>query len=107
MRKVLCALIALSFAVPVSAGGTHSVRGYTRSDGTYVAPHMQTNPDSPRTNNWSYEGNVNPYNGRVGTANPYPLYNPPRTPSYTPYQPRSYTPPCYYNCSKSSSDDDN
>lgn len=49
----------------------HEVRGYTRSDGTYVAPHMQTNADSTKLDNYSTRGNTNPYTGREGTVNPY------------------------------------
>jgi hypothetical protein len=47
-------------------------QGYTRSDGTYVAPHYQTAPDNTRLNNYSTQGNVNPYTGQAGTVNPYP-----------------------------------
>jgi len=47
--------------------GSHSVSGYTRSNGTYVAPHHATNPDSTTSNNWSHQGNVNPYTGQAGT----------------------------------------
>lgn len=47
--------------------GSHSVSGYTRQDGTYVAPHMQTNPNSTRNDNWSTRGNINPYTGQYGT----------------------------------------
>ena len=41
----------------------HIVRGYTRSNGTFVAPHVETNPDHDRTNNLSSPGNVNRYTG--------------------------------------------
>ena len=50
---------------------SHSVRGYYRKDGTYVAPHMQTNPNSTRLDNWSTRGNVNPHTGVEGTKDPY------------------------------------
>ena len=53
-----------------SSGGSHSVKGYTKKDGTYVAPHMQTNPNSTKTDNWSTKGNVNPYTGKPGTKSP-------------------------------------
>lgn len=70
MRMILT-LVALSVAAPASAQGYHAVQGYTRSDGTYVAPHMQTNPDGNIYNNWSTQGNVNPFTGQAGTVNPY------------------------------------
>lgn len=44
----------------------HVVQGYTRSDGTRVAPHIATNPDQDRTNNLSSRGNTNPYTGTRG-----------------------------------------
>lgn len=50
-----------------SSSGSHSVSGYTKKDGTYVAPSHATNPDSSKANNWSQKGNVNPYTGKEGT----------------------------------------
>jgi len=57
-------------------GGSHSghpsyVHGYTRSNGTYVAPHMRSAPDGNAHNNWSTRGNINPYTGEPGTRSPY------------------------------------
>src|SRR5438094_838732 len=43
------------------------VRGYTKKDGTYVAPHNRSAPDGSKANNWSTKGNLNPYTGAVGT----------------------------------------
>jgi endonuclease YncB( thermonuclease family) len=44
-----------------------NVRGYFRKDGTYVAAHKRTVPDANFDNNWSSQGNVNPYTGEVGS----------------------------------------
>lgn len=44
-----------------------SVKGYYRKDGTYVKPHMRSDPDRSVNNNWSTQGNVNPYTGEAGT----------------------------------------
>jgi hypothetical protein len=49
---------------------SHGVSGYTTSNGTYVAPHQQTNPNNTQRDNYSATGNVNPYTGAVGTRNP-------------------------------------
>lgn len=49
-----------------------SVRGYTRKDGTYVAPHYRSDPDGSIYNNYSYPGNYNPNTGSItpgGTSN--------------------------------------
>lgn len=43
------------------------VSGYTRKNGTYVAPHTRSSPNSSIYDNYSYKGNINPYNGTVGT----------------------------------------
>ena len=59
----------------------HYVNGYTKENGTYVAPHMQTNPDTTKLNNYSTQGNTNPYTGKPGTVNPY------STPAPKPYNP--------------------
>jgi len=52
---------------------SNSVGGYTKRDGTYVAPHQRSMPDSSLNNNWSTKGNTNPYTGMSGTkrGNPY------------------------------------
>lgn len=49
------------------SGSAVPVKGYYRSDGTYVAPHMRSAPDGDPSNNWSTRGNVNPYTGEEGT----------------------------------------
>ena len=53
------------------------VNGYYRNDGTYVQPHYRSNPDGNILNNWSTQGNVNPYTGKTGTVNPYNSYSQP------------------------------
>src|SRR5947207_571971 len=55
-----------------SGGGVVHVRGYTRKDGTYVAPHDRTAPNDTKLDNWSTKGNVNPETGEPGTKDPYP-----------------------------------
>jgi hypothetical protein len=49
---------------------SHQVDGYTRNNGTYVAPHQQTNPNNTQTDNYGTSGNVNPYTGQTGTHRP-------------------------------------
>lgn len=53
-----------------SRGSTVSVKGYTKSNGTYVAPHNRTAPNRTKGDNWSTKGNVNPYTGKMGTKEP-------------------------------------
>ncbi len=65
--------LALSGVADVTAkskGGTTSVRGYTKKNGTYVAPHKRSSPNPSKNDNWSTKGNRNPYTGKPGTKNP-------------------------------------
>ena len=68
MRFALLGLAALVVASTLSAQ-VH-VRGYTKRDGTYVAPYTRTAPDSTILNNYSTRPNLNPYTGKVGTVDP-------------------------------------
>jgi hypothetical protein len=52
--------------------GAVQVSGYSRGNGTHVAPHVRSSPDSTPFNNWSTKGNVNPYTGKLGSHSPYP-----------------------------------
>jgi hypothetical protein len=54
-----------------------AVQGYSRSNGTYVAPHHRSSPDHDFNNNWSTWPNVNPYTGKTGTH-----HTPPHTSGY-------------------------
>jgi hypothetical protein len=72
MRIALAGFAALLVATTASA--QVYVHGYTTKNGTYVAPHYRSSPDSSVLNNWSTRGNVNPYTGQVGTRNPYNSY---------------------------------
>lgn len=51
-------------------GNTTHVRGYTKKNGTYVAPHRRTKPDKSKSNNWSSKGNTNPDTEKAGTKEP-------------------------------------
>ncbi|GAV24823.1 hypothetical protein ciss_07560 [Carboxydothermus islandicus] len=60
----LAAAILLTTTAPVFAAVR--VRGYFRSNGTYVQPHYRSYSDGYRYNNWSSWGNYNPYTGKKG-----------------------------------------
>jgi hypothetical protein len=61
------AFAAVSLSMSLSAEADTYVRGYFRSNGTYVQPHYRSNPDGNFYNNWSTKPNVNPYTGYTGT----------------------------------------
>lgn len=69
--------------IATSATAQVGVNGHYRSNGTYVAPHHRTNPNSTVNDNWTTRPNVNPYTGRAGTRSPSygstPSYTAPRT----------------------------
>lgn len=44
------------------------VKGYYRSNGTYVEGHYRTAPNQTINDNYSTQGNVNPYTGKEGTV---------------------------------------
>lgn len=90
MRRIVIALIAL--ALPASAlADPVRVRGYIRSDGTYVPPHVRSSPNGSTLDNWSTKPNYNPYTGQQGTQNPAPPVPQWRPYNSVPVQPR--TPP--------------
>lgn len=63
MRKLLLAALLSIAAFSSAFAADVYVRGYTRSDGTYVAPHYRSSPNSTRNDNWSTRGNINPHTG--------------------------------------------
>jgi len=77
---VLLISVFLLLAIGITAIAAVYVHGYTRKDGTYVAPHYRSDPDSSKLNNWSTKGNTNPYTGKEGTKDPYAATP---APSYT------------------------
>lgn len=67
--KIMIAFLALGLSTAAIAD-TY-VNGYTKKNGTYVESHHRTNQDENKFNNYSTQGNVNPYTGQQGTVNPY------------------------------------
>ena len=54
MKKLVCLFVCL---FSLTAFADVYVRPYVRSDGTAVEGHMRTNPNSTKTDNYSYPGN--------------------------------------------------
>jgi hypothetical protein len=84
MKIALSVCLSSLFICSAAFAQVH-VNGYTRKDGTYVAPYERTAPNSTRNDNYSTQGNVNPYTGVAGTK--------PRDESVTPYQQPTYGQP--------------
>ena len=86
--------LVLAVAGQTLAGSPVHVRGYVRTDGTYVAPHYRSAPDGNFQNNWSTKGNVNPYTGAAGTKVTPPAVRSSYRPYYGAHAP-SYSAPAY------------
>jgi hypothetical protein len=73
-KKLLVFVSILLISISLIAQRTNSnhvhVNGYTRSNGTYVAPHYKTAPNSTNRDNFSTSGNTNPYTGQAGWITP-------------------------------------
>ncbi|GEO43624.1 hypothetical protein SAE02_77720 [Skermanella aerolata] len=55
MKKIVLAVMTtvVLAATALPAFANVSVRGYTRKDGTYVAPHIRTSPNGTCADNFS------------------------------------------------------
>lgn len=91
MKKLTVAILLIASCGQAFAD--KFVNGYIRKDGTYVQPHYRSEPNSIKYDNYSSQGNTNPYNGNQG----YQRNEFSSPPSYN----KSYqsTQPCYgYSC---------
>ena len=68
MKKNLLKLsfLGLVLVSTVSLADTY-VNGYYRADGTYVQPYVRSDSNSTNWDNYSTQGNSNPYTGSEGT----------------------------------------
>ncbi len=66
MKLITIIFILCVVSTPVFAD---HVNGYYRSNGTYVHPYERSAPNGTVTDNYSYQGNQNPYTGQVGQNN--------------------------------------
>jgi len=52
-----------------------NVKGYYKSNGTYVEPHHRSDPNDTKNDNWSTRGNINPYTEEEGDKTYYNYNN--------------------------------
>ena len=65
MKKILLVLLIAIFTTSLAFAG--NVKGYYRSNGTYVQPYQRSSPNYTVRDNYSYKGNYNPNTGQQGT----------------------------------------
>ena len=68
---ILGVILFFSFPFCFSINADVWVNSYVRKDGTFVQGHWRSDPDGILENNYSYDGNVNPYTGKVGNVKSY------------------------------------
>lgn len=96
MKRVISFTIAAALLASTAFADQY-VNGYTRRDGTYVQGYTRSDRDSSYNNNYSTQGNQNPYTGEYGSNSR--TYND-RTPEYNT---RTYGNPGYERSNSSSS----
>jgi hypothetical protein len=74
MKKIFLALFMLLGLFSMAFADSY-VNGYTKSDGTQVQGYYRSSPNSTRNDNYSTQGNVNPYTGVAGTQPRDNYYN--------------------------------
>jgi hypothetical protein len=77
MLRALLVAALLVPAVGFAKGKKKSSYGYdvpvdehSKKDGTYVPPHYRTKKNKTEYDNYSAEGNYNPYTGKKGSKKP-------------------------------------
>ena len=59
IKETIATLVILATSIAAfnsSANALVNVKGYFKGNGTYVMPHVRTNPDGNPYNNFSYKG---------------------------------------------------
>ena len=77
-------LMAIMALLAGAAGAQVHVRPHITKDGAFVQGYERTAPNNTKMDNYSNQGNTNPYTGQQGTVNPYapsqqPGYKPPQS----------------------------
>ena len=66
MKRIIILTALLSMTS--FAHADENVRGYYKSNGTYVQPYTRSTPDNSYNNNYDVKGNTNPTTGESGTS---------------------------------------
>lgn len=63
-------LILILLATSVASAKNTKTKGYMKKNGTYVQGHNKKSPNKSKLDNYSTDGNVNPYTGKKGSKKP-------------------------------------
>ncbi|MEW6429574.1 MAG: hypothetical protein AB1568_16255 [Thermodesulfobacteriota bacterium] len=80
-KRIALLTMGLILTSTLTAAADEFVNGYFRKDGTYVQPHFRSEPNQYRYDNYSSQGNTNPYTGQRGYER-NEFSDPPSYPSY-------------------------
>jgi len=97
--KKLAFVILTTLSLTVTAQSTY-VQPHVTKNGTLVQGHYRSESNGTRLDNYSTQGNVNPYTGQAGTVNPYAQQQPSvnQYGSYLRQQQCGYTQSGQYRC---------
>jgi hypothetical protein len=100
MKKAFLIIVILFAAANSFSQSTVYVKGYTKSNGSYIQGHYKTSPNSSKVDNYSTQGNYNPYTGSYGTKpvqeyRPTSTYSNSNSPQSNYSSSKSYTTPVY------------
>lgn len=71
MKKLFAFFFLLAVLSSTAFAQDTYINGYYRNDGTYVEPHYRSRANNNVYDNYSSQGNINPYTGQQGTVDPY------------------------------------
>jgi len=75
MKKIILLLTLTLVSFVAFSQTPQYVKGYYKSNGTYVSGYYRTVANNTVTDNYTTKGNINPYTGQKGTRTYYNSYN--------------------------------
>jgi hypothetical protein len=67
MKTIITIAALLCLTATIATAKDTYVNGYVKSNGTYVNGYYKSAPDNSHNNNYSTQGNYNPYTGKSGS----------------------------------------
>ena len=75
MKKIILLLTLTLVSFVAFSQTPQYVKGYYKSNGTYVSGYYRTVANNTVTDNYTTKGNINPYTGQKGTRTYYNSYS--------------------------------